>query len=132
MYSKAVNALYKAKCARTHKWIRGSFLSPSTLFWQDCSKQPKDVKLVKENRIFNFDTVIPETVCSFTGSKDKNGRKVFLHDVLEYDFLGEVIRYVVRWEQSEMRYILENPNTGSIYFGTPESLTIVGNLYDVV
>ena len=132
MNSKAVNALYKAKCARNHKWIKGSLVCENTILWADHSQVPKDVKLVKENRVLNFDTVIPETVCSYIGCKDKTGRRIFLHDVLEYEFLGEVIRYVVKWEQSELRYILEEPKTGSIYYGLPDKLKVVGNIYDLV
>ena len=132
MYSKAVQSLYKAKSAKTHKWIRGNMIGSNTMYSHNSSLNvPDGVKLIKYNNMMNFEQILPDTICSYTGCRDKRGSKVFLHDVLQYEIFGEVIRYVVRWLQDEMRYVLEDPRTGLCYFGSPESLTLVGNLHDL-
>ena len=96
--------------------------------WVKCSetyiRDGDGIWLSDEN--LNVVTVIPETVGQFTGLTDKNGRRIFEGDIVDYissDVIG-------------------NPKTGTIivedmtdydtmiYLNHSEELQIIGNIHD--
>lgn len=95
--------LFKAKRKDNNEWvygylveyadyntiyINGSHPKTSYIFPMDERSQLKSL----EKRI----EVIPETVCQYISSDDKNGKKIFENDIVEYDTCS---RFVVTFDE---------------------------------
>jgi uncharacterized phage protein (TIGR01671 family) len=140
--------LFKAKRVANGKWVQGHYmyeLESSRHLVIVTSHYSGDGR---ENPPFDFQTsydVIPETVCQYTGQKDKDGNKVFEGDVLtssEYPYQDEGERNydaVVTWVYCSWQLVLRLVNdekrgiSDGINQGQIESLDgfkRLGNIHD--
>lgn len=84
--------------------------------------------------------VIPETVGQFTGKTDKNGKKVFEHDILQTFTVwadGTVEKCgvgIVQWCENDQCYVLATKEGYHIddfgNLGRPEYYEVIGNIHD--
>ena len=84
--------------------------------------------------------VAPETVGQFTGKTDKNGKKVFEHDILQIFTVwadGTVEKAgvgVIQWWEHDQCYVLATKEGYHIddfgNLGRPEYYEVIGNIHD--
>lgn len=125
--------LFRGKRLHDNKWIYGNFVS-------DCEGNSHII----EPRFFcedghhlqyedNTDTpvfIIPETVGQFTGSTDKNGKKIFEGDIVSIAKYGGLIYKVV---YALCRYELVNSkgvNCFVLDIYKSKDIEVIGNIHD--
>lgn len=82
--------LFKAITIDGNRWIDGALL------W-DSYKGKKRYYILEDDAVDfqEFEEVIPETVCQFTGLLDKNGNKIFEGDIVRKNIINDFRDFIV-------------------------------------
>lgn len=118
--------LFRGKIRAKNKWVFGDFLH-----------------LPIENAILSdkgYAIIEPETVGQFTGLIDKNGKKIFEGDIINYEYetfnkQKILVKYVIQYNADEARFRAELTNDGIMYDllafrETQKRAEVIGNIYD--
>ena len=114
--------LFRGKAADNGEWVEGDLVQSQT-----------DCHIWSMGGVF-FTKVDPETVSEYTGLRDKNGKRIFEGDIVEFDVSSGKTKDTVIWDYGEYngvtgfrlkKYALFSiTETNSRYF------EVIGNKWD--
>lgn len=123
--------LYRGKRVDNGEWIYGGYAK--------CNNREyilPDIDLVGREWVFKNIEVIPETVGQFTGLTDKNGKKIFEGDIVEFTDKytrkkgrAEIVFEAFKWKYSGC-YYGGNPIVWLCIDDKSIEFEIIGNIYD--
>lgn len=132
--------LFRGKIVDIGKWVEGGYCAVPAP--PQCFGEPKDPShvIICENpntmadwnmpRQMCMIDVIPETVGQYTGLTDKNGRKIFEGDIIEYDKDGARYEVVFAVENGITKFCSKDLIDGNLGYINQGRDKIVGNIHD--
>lgn len=111
-------------------WVYGGIVHQTDYYGEKCDKYfIIDGTDTQDYEIGYECEVIPETVSEFTGLYDKNGQKIFEHDIVEID--GEDGYFQIVWSENEAMFRMEGDGL-SVDFDNfyPYEVEVVDNIFD--
>lgn len=130
--------LFKAKDLKSKKWVIGSYVKydEEHVFILPPHEQASTLTYTQ---LFSLNAVMvdPETVCQYTGLKDKNEVKIFEGDIIKHYTDCVIDEYSIDigrifWYQQTQRYLM----TSSIFPDDCKELSevckyeVIGNIHD--
>lgn len=118
-----IEYLFKAKNDKkdNNDWVYGSL--------DNTDHQFPRIMYCDENYNIHSVGVKPETICQYTNKNDKNGKKIFSGDILEFDFddIGKQ-KAVVYYNKEHTSFLLKP--LANFSFATMNEGVVVGNIHD--
>lgn len=118
--------LFKAKSLDNGEWVTGSYVYTFTPGRGHVVGIMGDTHfIVEENG--NIVPINEDTICQCTGLKDKNGNLIWENDIIK----DNVIYGVVRWDEVNARYIVDDREDGyQDYSEWWHECEVIGNIFD--
>lgn len=127
--------LYNAKRADNGQWVQGNLVysEDSEDGWETLIIPTRDSNMFTEGSskgnlgFENWYRVYQDTICQCTGLKDKNENLIWENDIIK----DNVIYGVVRWDEVNARYIVDDREDGyQDYSEWWHECEVIGNIFD--
>lgn len=117
--------LFKGKTKFDNKWVEGTL---------DNIDEPFRIGSRKKDGRVSFRDVRSVTVGEYTGINDKNGKRIFENDIVQYGDRVGIVNYRLGCfcvHTTKPDYLgRNNPAIDIILNEYPNEITVVGNIYD--
>lgn len=87
--------IFKGKRKDNGEWIEGSLITSINRAWISSEKTDSQRlrSISNTNAIWRSIEIIPDTICQFTGLCDKNGKKIWENDIIQYGAFAAVVKF---------------------------------------
>lgn len=127
--------LFKAKRIDNGEWIEGSlidldidggycYIVPS---YKKASTLPVSSLITGRMKL-----VDPETICQYTGLTDKNGKKIWENDIIQYDAVAAVVKFG-EYGNGNLGFYIDFPeetNYRKDFSYWAKKVVVIGNVFD--
>ena len=129
--------LFKAKRADNGEWIVGSLIQAPYLgsmrSWISSEQEDKArLREISSNQaLWRAFEVRTDTICQYTGLKDKNGKLIWENDIARYSDCT-VENYVIAWEQDKACFEYQQYGCSIMNFDELSGMEVdvIGNIFD--
>ena len=129
--------LFKAMEVLTGKWIEG-YYAYAKWYLDDSARHiiiPTDFTLFPHCEISEYEVIMPETLCRYTGRTDKNGIKIWENDILQLEDRLVKVYWLDENAQFDCEFVKHNKNIVITNFKGVEPrdyehYEVVGNIFD--
>lgn len=122
--------LFRGKRVDNGEWVEGWLMNEHII--------PKEQEFTVEcrNPQYFVDTdklelyeIIPSTIGQYTGLTDKNGKRIFEHDIVRIAVCGMYDNYVISYDNENASFVVGDTSF-SFWSYISTRIEIVGNIYD--
>lgn len=110
-------------------FVYGSLVVDVEKNYYICVSAMRNTKTYMNNGITSMIKVSPQTVCQFTGSLDKNGKKIFENDIVSRNVIPMLVKYDDDYSSFFAEYDLDGEIYKNIILGS-DMLEVIGNIHD--
>lgn len=118
--------LFRAKRTDNGEWVEGFYVNrfdvneeiEHLIFWR------------KSYTVWEYAKIDPETLCRFTGLKDKNGNRIWENDIVSGYFNHKKITGFIKYGSNAVYYIEREGSYGIHLDNSEDWLEVIGNIFD--
>ena len=125
--------LFKSKRIDNGEWIEGYYVKTYNNQGKLTDRIFREFGADEGNE-WGFFEIDPETLCQYTGLKDKNGKRIWENDICKMVYDGKSHTYVIVWDEEEFDFKgtngKKNYGRNFEYLGCCEEIVRTGNIFD--
>ena len=124
--------LFRAKRADNGEWVEGYF-AIGKCYLDEKERYailPIDLCFYPHCEINEWIEIDPETVCQYTGLKDKNGKRIWENDIVSGYFNHKKITGFIKYGSNAVYYIEREGSYGIHLDNSEDWLEVIGNIFD--
>ena len=117
--------LFRGRCCDSGSWHEGMPVRASESPYRICAIDIPDKRTCVQ--------IDPETCGEYTGLTDKNGRRIFEGDIIEYEEKYGIARYSVVWNEKAACFSVAGYNgmiIGDFSFYASNKCEVIGNIHN--